>query len=65
MEWLHNNWKDILAIIGGIVTVASTIVRLTKSDKDDKALSWIIKILVALSLYNPDGSLIGYKKEEK
>ena len=62
MEWITTHWKDILAIIGGVVTVASIIVRLTKSDKDDKALSWIIKILVALSLYNPDGSLIGYKK---
>ena len=65
MEWITTHWKDILAIIGGVVTVASIIVRLTKSDKDDKALSWIIKILVALSLYNPDGSLIGYKKEDK
>lgn len=63
--WIQEHWKDILAIIGGVVTVASIIVRLTKSDKDDKALSVIIKILVALSLYNPDGSLIGYKKEDK
>lgn len=65
MEWIQAHWKDILAIIGGLVTVASIIVRLTKNDRDDKALSLIVKILVALSLYNPDGSLIGYKKEDK
>lgn len=65
MEWIQVHWEDILAIIGGVVTVASIIVRLTKNDRDDKALSFIVKILVALSLYNPDGSLIGYKKEDK
>lgn len=65
IEWIQAHWKDILAIIGGIVTVASIVVRLTKTDRDDKALSVIIKILVALSLFNPDGSLIGYKEDSK
>lgn len=65
IQWITEHWKDILAIIGGVVTVASIVVRLTKSDKDDKALNIIIKILVALSLFNPDGSLIGYKEEDK
>ena len=64
INWLQANWKDVLAIIGGVVTVASIIVRLTKSDKDDKALSVIIKILSALSLFNPDGSLIGKKLDK-
>ena len=64
ISWLQANWKDVLAIIGGVVTVASIIVRLTKSDKDDKALSVIIKILSALSLFNPDGSLIGKKLDK-
>lgn len=65
IAWITEHWKDILAIIGGVVTVASIIVRLTKSDKDDKALNAIIKILVALSLFNPDGSSIGYKEDKK
>jgi hypothetical protein len=65
IAWITEHWKDILAIIGGVVTVASIVVRLTKSDKDDKALNMIIKILVALSLFNPDGSLIGYKEEKE
>lgn len=64
INWIQANWKDILAIIGGVVTVASIIVKLTPTPKDDAILAKIIKILAALSLFNPDGSLIG-KKEEK
>lgn len=65
MEWIQQHGKDILAIIGGVVTTASIIVKLTKSERDDKALSIIVKILVALSLFNPDGSSIGYKEINK
>lgn len=64
INWIQANWKEILAIIGGVVTVASIIVKLTPTPKDDAVLAKIIKILAALSLFNPDGSLIG-KKEEK
>lgn len=58
MEWITQHWKDILAIIGGVVTVASIIVKLTPTQKDDNVLAKIIKILAALSLYNPDGKLV-------
>ena len=64
INWLQANWKDVLAIIGGVVTVASIIVKLTPTQKDDSVLEKIIKILAALSLFNPDGSLVG-KKEVK
>ena len=65
MEWIQAHWKDILAIIGGVVTVSSIIVKLTPSQKDDTVLAKIIKILAALGLVNPDGSFIGKKVEEK
>lgn len=58
MEWITVHWKDILAIIGGVVTVASIIVKLTPTQKDDNILAKVIKILAALSLYNPDGKLV-------
>lgn len=58
MEWITQHWKDILAIIGGVVTVASLIVKLTPTQKDDTALGKIIKILAALGLFNPDGSIV-------
>lgn len=58
MEWITAHWKDILAIIGGVVTVASIIVKLTPTQKDDNILAKVIKILAALSLYNTDGKLV-------
>lgn len=64
IDWIMTHWKDILAVIGGVVTVCSIIVKLTPTQKDDTVLAKIIKILAALGLFNPDGSLIG-KKEEK
>ena len=61
IDWIQAHWKDILAIIGGVVTVASIIVKLSPTPKDDTVLEKIIKILAALGLFNPDGSLIGKK----
>ena len=58
MDWIMQHWKDILAIIGGIVTVASIVVKLTPTQKDDTVLAKIIKILSALGLFNPDGSIV-------
>ena len=58
MEWITQHGKDVLAVIGGVVTVASIIVKLTPTQKDDNVLSKIITILAALSLYNPDGKMV-------
>lgn len=58
MTWIMEHWKDILAIIGGVVTTASIIVKLTPTQKDDNVLKKIITILAALSLFNPDGKLV-------
>ncbi len=57
INWLQQNWKDILAIIGGIVTTASIIVKLTPTQKDNNFLAKIIKVLSALGIFNPDGSI--------
>ena len=62
VNWLFEHWDDVLAIIGGIVTVVSIIVKLTATEKDDTVWSKILKVLAALSLVNPDGSVIGKKK---
>ncbi|MBR4592130.1 MAG: hypothetical protein IKO35_02870 [Elusimicrobiaceae bacterium] len=58
MEWIHTNGKDILAIIGAVVTAASLIVKLTPTPKDDAFLAKIINVLAALSLFNPDGKMV-------
>ena len=58
MDWIMAHWKDILTAIGGVVTVASIIVKLTPTPKDDGILAKVIKILAALGLFNPDGSMV-------
>lgn len=63
MNWIIEHWKDVLAVIGGIVSVASLIVKLTPTQKDDNVLAKIIKFLAAIGIFNPDGSVIG--KAEK
>ena len=61
MEWITTHWDDVLAIIGGVVVVVSTVVKLTATDKDDTVWAKVLKVLSALSLVNPDGSVIGKK----
>lgn len=58
MEWITAHWKDILAIIGAVVTAASLIVKITPTQKDDAFLAKVIKVLAALSLFNPDGKMV-------
>lgn len=58
VAWITEHWKDILAVIGGVVTTASLIVKLTPTQKDDAFLAKVIKVLAALSLFNPDGKLV-------
>lgn len=55
IAWCGEHWQDILAVIGGTVGVATVIVKLTPTQKDDA-------VLAALSLVNPDGSFVGKAK---
>ena len=64
MEWITTHWDDVLAIIGGVVVVVSTVVKLTSTDKDDTVWAKILKVLAALSLVNPDGSVVGKKADK-
>lgn len=61
MEWITTHWDDVLTIIGGVVVVVSAVVKLTSTTKDDTVWAKILKVLSALSLVNPDGSVIGKK----
>jgi hypothetical protein len=64
MEWITAHWKDILAIIGAAVSLATLITAITPTQKDDAILAKIITILAAIGLLNPDKCFIG-KKEDK
>lgn len=61
-EWLQANGKAVLEIIGAVVTLATLIVKLTPSTKDDTILDRIVKVLVMFSLVNRDGTIDHEKK---
>ena len=61
MKWITEHGNEILQIVGAVVALATLIVKLTPTQKDDNLLAKIIKVLSALSLCNADGSFIGKK----
>lgn len=63
MKFITEHYDEVLQIIGAAVALATLIVKLTPTQKDDHALAKIIKLLSACSLCNADGSFIG--KAEK
>lgn len=63
VNWIVEHLQDVLSIIAGVIGIATIIVKLTPTQKDDAVLAKIIKVLSALSLCNPDGSFIGKKAE--
>lgn len=65
MEWIIEHWKDILAIIGATVTLATLITAATPTTKDDAILAKIVKLLSIFGILNPDKSFIGRKEESK
>lgn len=52
LDFVVNNWTDILAIISEIIAAASLIVKLTPTPKDDQVLVKVINVLNVLAL-NP------------
>lgn len=58
VNWTIAHWGDILAIYAGVVTVASIIVKLTPTLKDDTILLTIVKFVakyIALNTNSPAG----------
>ena len=56
---------EFLQILGAVVALATLIVKLTPTQKDDTVLSKVIKVLVALSLCNEDGTFISNNAKNK
>ena len=52
IEWIKEHALELWGIWGAIITIASIIVKLTPSQKDDSIFNIIMKILNALAL-NP------------
>lgn len=52
MQWIIDNWTVVVQIVTGIVTVASLIVKLTPTQRDDVVLAKVLQLLNVLAL-NP------------
>lgn len=48
--WAVAHWAQLLAVVTGVVTVASVVVQLTPTQADDAALAKVMRVLEALSL---------------
>ena len=61
IKWILEHTDEVLQLIGAVVALATLIVKLTPTAKDDALLTKLISVLSALSLCNADGSFIGKK----
>ncbi len=52
IAWVSANWQTILAVWGGVVLVASAIVKATPSQRDDAILEKVLKWVDYLSIFN-------------
>ena len=62
ITWVTAHGEELLSIVGAVVLV-SGIVELTATTKDDTVWAKVLKVLAALSLVNPDGSVVGKKAQ--
>ena len=61
IQLITEHYDDVLQLVGAVISLATLVVKLTPTPKDNAVLAQIIKILSALSLCNADGSFIGKK----
>lgn len=62
-SFIAEHLDEMLQIFGAAVALITLIVKFTSTDKDDTVWAKILKVLAALSLVNPDGSIIGKKED--
>jgi hypothetical protein len=53
IEWIKNHYTDILAAWGALVALATIVVKLTPTTKDDSILAWVVKLFDTVSVVNP------------
>ena len=53
IDYIIAHYQDFFAIIGAVVTVATLVVKLTPSQKDDAILAYVVKFLDYFSTVNP------------
>lgn len=51
INWVQQNWTELVAAVGGIVILARVVVRLTPTPADDSALEKVLNFLKAVGLH--------------
>jgi len=54
MDWLIDNWQNLVAAVGGLVIAARIIVILTPTPKDNKVVENIVRFLKQIGLHVKD-----------
>ena len=52
INFIQNHYDELLAIIGGVVSIATIIVKLTPTTKDDNVLKAVVNFLAKFSIVN-------------
>lgn len=65
MDWINANWTNILAIYGAIVALATVIVKVTPTTRDDEILGKVIAVLNVFSTVNTPKDAAVIEKAEK
>lgn len=50
INWITENWEGVLAVITGVIAVASAVSAMTETPKDDAIVSKIKRLIDALAL---------------
>lgn len=51
MNWLTDNFTNIMAVVGAVIVLARIVVKLTPTPQDDSVLEKIVDFLKALGLH--------------
>ena len=51
MNWILNNWQEVINAMAAVMIAARIIVKLTPTPADDSALSKVVDVLKALGLH--------------
>jgi hypothetical protein len=51
MNWITENWQNVVGIAGAVVIVARLVVKLTPTPSDDSVLEKIVSVLKTLGLH--------------
>jgi len=54
MNWITENFANIMAIVGAVIVLARVIVKLTPTPADDTILDKVVSVLKAVGLHIDD-----------